>query len=216
MQAIGLLEQTWSGSNRNNIAMTTEAYKLLSGVNSRMTPQAKSAWRWRLLLLRAQSDALTAEQNGKLCGPLLCKIFAEIAFIQHTGNSSRCGIPQVPCTCAPPPAPSAAVCPSCAFPKPFVPWIRAEGYSNVYGVVAHKTNRGIPFLGTFQTEDGCQKACIALSNCTQYSWAGNNKAEPQWAGDCYGRCDAEWKLTRVPCDSGVCGVSARRVEAAFP
>ena len=37
-----------------------------------------------------------------------------------------------------------------------------------YGVVAGKHNVGVPYLGDFKTEAGCQGACEALSNCTQY------------------------------------------------
>ena len=70
MQAVGLLELTWEGKHRDSLAMTAKAFTLLASVDARMTPQAKGAWRWRLLLLRAQSDALVAANNGKLCGPV--------------------------------------------------------------------------------------------------------------------------------------------------
>ena len=268
-----MLELTWTGANRDNITMTAEAHRLLAGVDARLTSEAKAAWRWRLLLLRAESDALVAANNGRMCGPVnqsiycfctegllesestggirphrclcsrygglccsrlrltrallmtslsfhrpvLCKVFQEIAAIQHTENSSECGIPHVPCTCSPhphpqPPSPSPTACPDAPFPpQHFVPWVRAVNYSNVYGVVAGKRNVGIPLLGHFKTERGCQDACVALPNCTQYEWAGDNSAEPQWAGGCYGRCDTLWKLVPVPCGAGACSVSARRV-----
>ena len=91
-----------------------------------------------------QADHLIAANNMKMCGPVLCKVFQEIASIQHTENSTRCGVLHVPCTCAPPspsppgpphpgpnPAPADAECPAKAYAHPFVPWVRAANYSNV-------------------------------------------------------------------------------------
>ena len=39
--------------------------------------------------------------------------------------------------------------------------------SNVFGVKEGVNNTGIPFLGEFKTQGGCEQACTALSNCTQ-------------------------------------------------
>ena len=65
MQAIGLLELTWT-SQRTNVGMTAQAFSLLSGVDRRLTPQARSAWRWRILLLRAEVDALLAANGNQM------------------------------------------------------------------------------------------------------------------------------------------------------
>ena len=65
MQAIGLLELTWT-SQRMNVGMTAQAFSLLSGVDRRLTPQARSAWRWRILLLRAEVDALLAANGNQM------------------------------------------------------------------------------------------------------------------------------------------------------
>ena len=65
MQAIGLLELTWT-SQRMNVEMTTQAFSLLSRVDRRLAPQARSAWRWRILLLRAEVDALLAANGNQM------------------------------------------------------------------------------------------------------------------------------------------------------
>ena len=39
--------------------LTAQALALLRGVDARLTPQAKATWRWRMLLLRAEVDAIT-------------------------------------------------------------------------------------------------------------------------------------------------------------
>ena len=82
-------------------------------------------------------------------------------------------------------------------------------------------NRGLPYLGNFDTEAGCQHACEALSNCTQYDWCGVTGGSV-WNGKCFGRCDSVWRLSFVPglspagTEGGNAGVgwpvSARRVE----
>eukprot|EP01043_Picozoa_sp_COSAG02_P047445 COSAG02_NODE_4549_length_5227_cov_25.421412_5_plen_94_part_00 len=65
MQAIGLLELTWT-SQRKNVAMTAQAFSLLSAVDKRLTAQARSGWRWRILLLRAEVDALLAANGNQM------------------------------------------------------------------------------------------------------------------------------------------------------
>ena len=68
MQAIGLLELTWT-SERSNVAITAEAFSLLSTVDKRLTVQARSAWRWRILLLRAEVDAILAANGNQMVNP---------------------------------------------------------------------------------------------------------------------------------------------------
>ena len=242
MKAIGLLEVTWT-TERTNKAMTAEAYALLSAVDKRLTSNAKQAWRWRILLLRAEIDATLAANGGEMWGPVLCRDMAELTAIQHANKSSCCRPSQAPCTKpppGPPPAPAhglASKCPDTAFNGSFVPWVRAVNSSNVFGVKEGVPNVGIPFLGVFSEEEGCKKACEALSNCTQYEWAGRVDNSPvsrklqlsslplsahsslpcgtqtysPWNNHCYGRCDRVWKLHATP-HGGVSPVSARRVE----
>ena len=96
MRAVALLEKTWT--DQKDVAMTTAAYNLLAGVDAEITPRARSAWRWRLLLLRARADMQVAA-NGRACGPVLCAAVKEMAAIQYSQNSSRCGPPKVACAC---------------------------------------------------------------------------------------------------------------------
>ena len=78
MAAIAILEQTWTPPARSSQPLTAKAFGLLSGVDAKLTTQAKSAWRWRLLLLRAQADA---EMAAKGCGAVLCAAVAEIVSL---------------------------------------------------------------------------------------------------------------------------------------
>jgi hypothetical protein len=123
--------------------------------------------------------------------------------------------------CVDPAAPASAECPTKAFAGKFVPWVRAVNQSNMFGVKEGQHNRGLPYLGNFDTEAGCQHACEALSNCTQYDWCGVTGGSV-WNGKCFGRCDSVWRLSFVPglspagTEGGNAGVgwpvSARRVE----
>ena len=111
----------------------------------------------------------------------------------------------------PHPAPLPKACPEKA-PGGFVPWVKVQHQSNVYGQVKRPFNAsspGLPFLGLFATAEGCQAACEQLSNCTQYSWSLD---VPEFEQHCYGRCDAIWVLHPVPTQYEV--VAARRVVAA--
>jgi hypothetical protein len=243
MEAIGLLELTWPGgphdlgTNTALAALATKAYALLGDVDKRLSTQAKAAWRWRILLLRAEIDATIVANPGKMYGPVLCRDFAELTAIQHVNKSDRCGVPKWPCTKpppGPPPAPAHACapctapdCPRCVAPAPaatecpaepheggFVPWVRAVNQSNMFGVKEGAHNVGIPLLGIFDAEAGCRAACEALPNCTQYGWNGVTAGSP-WSGRCYGRCDA---VSPAGTEGGTggedCPVSARRVKPA--
>lgn len=149
-------------------------------IDTRLTPQAHTAWRWRLLYLRAQIDATLVANGQQMWGPVLCKAFDELRTIQHVENSTSCGVPHVPCTKPPPgppppprpqPRPADVKCPAKPFAGKTVPWVRAVNASNVYGqVVEGRPTPGVPLLGLFATEAGCKSACEALSNCTQYNW----------------------------------------------
>ena len=84
MHAVGLLELTWTGANRDNITMTAEAHRLLAGVDARLTSEAKAAWRWRLLLLFLPANA--AESAGPAVSSMLIYILmATILFFRPQG-----------------------------------------------------------------------------------------------------------------------------------
>ena len=92
-----------------------------------------------------------------------------------------------------------------------MPWVAVSNMSNVYGEIPRPFNQsspGLPFLGLFNSAEGCQAACEARSNCTQYSWALD---VPQFELHCFGRCDDIWRLHPVPNQDTV--VAARRVPA---
>ena len=87
----------------------------------------------------------------------------------------------------------------------FVPWVRAENVSNVWGQASPAGAPFAPLLGVYPTEAACRAACEADTNCTQYSW---NEALAGWERHCFARCDTEWSLHPL---AGV--VAARRVNA---
>lgn len=214
MEVIQLLEQTWAGGPKDPVA-SKRAFDLLSTVDVELPVQAKTSWRWRLLMLRATIDNMLTSNGNQMCGPTLCKAFAELVAIQHNGKSAACGVPHCPCICTAPPAPPAP-CPSVPYNRSeFVPWIRAENMSNIFGIIENKKNVGVPFLGIFNTELECRQACEALPNCTQYSYQGKGQGNraicSPWDLHCYGRCDTKWDLKPVPC----VGVAARRVNASI-
>jgi hypothetical protein len=132
--------------------------------------------------------------NGSVCPNLT-----------YTGATS-CGTPP------PPPPPPLHACPDRAHSGGFIPWVVVSHMSNTYGAIPRPFNRsypGIPFLGLFSTAQGCQAACEALSNCTQYTWSLD---VPEFEHHCVGRCDDVWKLHSVPSQWTI--VAARRVPAA--
>ena len=91
------------------------------------------------------------------------------------------------------------------------PAVAVSNMSNVYGEIPRPFNQsspGLPFLGLFDSAEGCQAACKARSNCTQYSWGLDVQ---QFELHCFGRCDNIWRLHPVPSQYTV--VAARRVHA---
>ena len=114
---------------------------------------------------------------------------------RYVAPGSPCSPPSVPCTnhstcsdycdtCNPHVCPADQSCPARPWPGGFVPWVRAVSKSNVFGIRAGVDVPGIPFLGVFPQEVGCQQACEASPNCTQYSWSGNTAG---FHNMCYGR-----------------------------
>ena len=103
--AVGLLEQTWPIppypqplDNATKNALAERAFGILSSADGRLTPQARRAWRWRVLLLRATIDNELALNGGVMAGPVLCAAFAELTTIYHAQNASGAvKPPKVPC-----------------------------------------------------------------------------------------------------------------------
>jgi hypothetical protein len=66
-----------------------EAYATVQGVDARLSPQARAAWRWRLLYLRALLDAQLKANGGR--PNARCKeAFAELIKIYHAQNANPC------------------------------------------------------------------------------------------------------------------------------
>jgi hypothetical protein len=83
---------------RNRIGPSApKALKTLQAVEAKLSPQARSAWRWRILFLRGLIDAELFRTHGKVEGPVLRKAFAELTEIYHAQNAnSILRPPQVP------------------------------------------------------------------------------------------------------------------------
>jgi len=82
-EAIGLLEKTWTKRGPDS----AEAFALLQKVDARLTPQAKAAWRWRILYLRGLIDSELYRRNDKMEGPVLKGAFDELTRIYHAENA---------------------------------------------------------------------------------------------------------------------------------
>ena len=82
-EAIGLLERTWIKRGPDSAA----AFALLQKVDAKLTPQAKAAWRWRILYLRGLIDSELFRRNDKLEGPVLKGAFDELTRIYHAENA---------------------------------------------------------------------------------------------------------------------------------
>jgi hypothetical protein len=211
--AIELLETTYPmdpgllcGNN-----LCAQAQHLLKQAEGKMSLEAKAAWRWKILMDRANIDVGLNQTGGVVNGTALQAAFADLTAIYYAENAESQVRPLRPGQhIAVGPDHVFKTCPMDKERGPFVPWVRAENMSNIWG--SDDPNAGAPFaplLGIFPTEAGCRSACEADTNCTQYSW---NSALPGWKQHCYGRCDSVWSLHPVSYPlSGI--VAARRVNA---
>jgi hypothetical protein len=84
LRAIRLLEATWVERGPDSI----KARELIEEAERTLTPQARSAWRWRLLYLRAVIDSELFQRQGNLEGPVLKQAFDELVQIYHAENST--------------------------------------------------------------------------------------------------------------------------------
>ena len=80
-QAIEILE---TNHLRDGISPSAEqAFALLEKAQARLTPQARKAWRWRILYLRALIDREMFRTKGELKGETLKQAFRELTAIYH-------------------------------------------------------------------------------------------------------------------------------------
>ena len=64
-----------------------KAFELIQKAEEKLTPQAKSGWRWRIIYLRALIDRELLVRKGKLEGEVLKSAFNELTQIYHAGNA---------------------------------------------------------------------------------------------------------------------------------
>ncbi len=64
-----------------------EALRILLAAEAKLTPEARSAWRWRILILRGIIDAELLQTKGNLDSPALQRAFAELTEIYHAQNA---------------------------------------------------------------------------------------------------------------------------------
>ncbi len=79
MAAIHRLEETWPQAGPKS----GEARELIEKAEARLTPQARTAWRWRILYLRTVIDTEMARRGGRIGGPILKQAFDELTRIYH-------------------------------------------------------------------------------------------------------------------------------------
>jgi len=74
--------------HRNAIgADAVKAFELIARADATLRPAARSAWRWRIVYLRALIDKELFERKGKLEGEPLKSAFGELTRIYHAENA---------------------------------------------------------------------------------------------------------------------------------
>ena len=63
------------------------AFESVQAAQSRLTDQARSNWRWRILYLRALIDKELYERKGAMEGPQLRQAFDELTHLYHAENA---------------------------------------------------------------------------------------------------------------------------------
>jgi hypothetical protein len=85
---LGVLHTFERNHARNAVgADALTAFDAIRRVDSKLTPQATAAWRWRILYLRGLIDAELYRTRGKLEGPRLKAAFEELTRIYHARNA---------------------------------------------------------------------------------------------------------------------------------
>jgi hypothetical protein len=83
--AIEILEQNHLRGRINPSA--DKAYELIQATEKKLSPQARGAWRWRILALRALIDHELLKHHGRLEGETLKRAFDELTTIYHAENA---------------------------------------------------------------------------------------------------------------------------------
>jgi hypothetical protein len=73
----------WKGIGPGAVA----AFESVKQAEAKLTPQAKSAWRWRVLFLRALIDKELFARQGRREGPAMKEAFGELTGIYHAENA---------------------------------------------------------------------------------------------------------------------------------
>jgi len=74
--------------NRKSIGPdAVKAFELVVRADATMMPSARSAWRWRIVYLRALIDKELFERKGKREGETLKAAFEELNRIYHAENA---------------------------------------------------------------------------------------------------------------------------------
>jgi hypothetical protein len=81
MKAVALLETTWPEKHVD--VNSLEARELMQRVEAKLTQQAKTAWRWRILLLRTVIDSELHRTRGAFQGSALRQACQELTRIYH-------------------------------------------------------------------------------------------------------------------------------------
>ncbi|MHB1463242.1 MAG: hypothetical protein ACYC1M_18290 [Armatimonadota bacterium] len=85
VKVVKLMEANWLPGNMDDRCL--EAFKIVSKVDAQLTPQARSAWRWRIFYLRALLDSEMFQRQGKLEGDVMRDAFQELTVIYHAQNA---------------------------------------------------------------------------------------------------------------------------------
>jgi len=86
LPAIRMLEKNVRPHERVG-SWSLKARELMEQADSRLTGQARQAWRWRILLLRARIDAQLYLNRGAMQGRVLHDAFQELTRIYHAQNA---------------------------------------------------------------------------------------------------------------------------------
>jgi len=79
LKAVCLLEETWINIGPKSL----DAHDLVKRAEAKLTLNAKSAWRWRILYLRSLIDSEMFKRGGKMEGEVLKQAFNELTRIYH-------------------------------------------------------------------------------------------------------------------------------------
>ena len=86
-KAIGILEQNHEPGKIGSASRL--GYELFKRADDRLTPQARSSWRWRILYLRALIDSELFRAKGRMVGEMLASAFAELTRLYHAERATE-------------------------------------------------------------------------------------------------------------------------------